>query len=159
MLIVILKISGQEYWSGLPCPPPGDLPNPETEPRSPALQVDSLPSEGSPYLSLLNSICLIRHLEIRCLISSLKNKGGRFISEKKKRKTEMCSHFCLFSFYQTHLFFFFTFIFCSPHSTSPGIHLFFTPFLSLKFYSKKRNTCFPHDKNHTHAHNSLNVFN
>ena len=34
-----------EYWSGLPCPPPGDLPNPRIEPRSPALQADSLPSE------------------------------------------------------------------------------------------------------------------
>ena len=40
----------QEYWSGLPCPPPGDLPNPGIEPRSPALQADSLPSEppGKP---------------------------------------------------------------------------------------------------------------
>ena len=37
--------SGQEYWSGLPCPPPGDLPNPGTEPRYSTLQVDSLPSE------------------------------------------------------------------------------------------------------------------
>ena len=35
----------QEYWSGLPCPPPGDLPNPGIKPRSPALQVDSLPTE------------------------------------------------------------------------------------------------------------------
>ena len=35
----------QEYWSGLPCPPPGDLLNPGIEPRSPALQSDSLPSE------------------------------------------------------------------------------------------------------------------
>ena len=35
----------QEYWSGLPCPPPGDLPNPDIKPRSCALQVDSLPSE------------------------------------------------------------------------------------------------------------------
>ena len=37
-------------WSGLPCPPPGDLPNPGIEPRYPALQVDSLPSEppGKP---------------------------------------------------------------------------------------------------------------
>ena len=33
----------QEYWSELPFPPPGDLPNPGIEPRSPALQVDSLP--------------------------------------------------------------------------------------------------------------------
>ena len=37
--------SRQEYWSGLPCPPPGDLPNPGIEPRSPALQADSLLSE------------------------------------------------------------------------------------------------------------------
>ena len=35
----------QEYWSGLPCPLPGDLPNPGMEPRSLALQADSLPSE------------------------------------------------------------------------------------------------------------------
>ena len=32
----------QEYWTGLPYPPPRDLPNPEMEPTSPALQVDSL---------------------------------------------------------------------------------------------------------------------
>ena len=32
----------QEYWSGLPCPLPGDLPDPEIKPRSPALQADSL---------------------------------------------------------------------------------------------------------------------
>ena len=37
--------SRQEYWSGLPCTPPGDLPNPRIKPESPALQVDSLPSE------------------------------------------------------------------------------------------------------------------
>ena len=40
-----MGFSRQEYWSGLPCPPPGDLPNPRIEPRSPILQVDSLPSE------------------------------------------------------------------------------------------------------------------
>ena len=34
-----------ECWSGLPCPPPGDFLNPGIEPRSPALQADSLPSE------------------------------------------------------------------------------------------------------------------
>ena len=37
-----MKFSRQEYWSGLPCPPPGDLPDSETEPASPALQADSL---------------------------------------------------------------------------------------------------------------------
>ena len=35
----------QEYWNGLPFPSPGDLPNPGIEPRSPALQADSLPTE------------------------------------------------------------------------------------------------------------------
>ena len=42
----------QEYWSGLPFPPPGDLPSPGIEPRSPALQVDSLSAEppGKPLV-------------------------------------------------------------------------------------------------------------
>jgi len=44
-----MGFSRQEYWSGLPCPPSGDLPNPGTEPRSPALQADSLPSEPPGY--------------------------------------------------------------------------------------------------------------
>ena len=33
----------QEYWSGLSCPPPGDLPHPAIEFMSPALQANSLP--------------------------------------------------------------------------------------------------------------------
>ena len=40
-----LGFSRQAYWSGLPRPPPGDLPNPGIEPRSPAWQVHSLPAE------------------------------------------------------------------------------------------------------------------
>ena len=40
-----MDFSRQEYWSGLPFPSPGDLPDPEVEPRSPALWADSLPSE------------------------------------------------------------------------------------------------------------------
>jgi len=41
----------QEYWSGFPFPTPGDLLEPGMEPRSPALQADSLPLSylGSPY--------------------------------------------------------------------------------------------------------------
>ena len=62
--------SRQEYWSGLPCPPPGDLSNPGTEPRSPTLQVDSLLSEplgkskntGVGSLSLLQGIFLTQEL-------------------------------------------------------------------------------------------------
>ena len=40
-----MGFSRQEYWRGLPCLPPGDLPNPGIEPGSPALQADSLPIE------------------------------------------------------------------------------------------------------------------
>ena len=36
-----MGFSRQECWSGLPCLPPGDLPNPGIEPESPALQADS----------------------------------------------------------------------------------------------------------------------
>ena len=44
---VSMRFSRQEYWSGSPCPPPGDLPNPGVEPRCLALQADSLPCEPS----------------------------------------------------------------------------------------------------------------
>ena len=46
-----MGFSRQEYWSRLPCPLPGDLPNSGNEPGSPALQVDSLAlsHQGSPF--------------------------------------------------------------------------------------------------------------
>ena len=49
-----MEFSRQEYRSGLPFPSPGNLPNPEIEPRSLALQVDDLPSEtpGKPFMYL-----------------------------------------------------------------------------------------------------------
>ena len=52
--------SRQEYWRGLP--PPGDLPNPGIEPRSPALQADSLPSEppGKPKSTGMGSLSLLQ---------------------------------------------------------------------------------------------------
>ena len=45
-----MEFSRQEYWSGLPFPSPGDLPNPGIKPGSPLLQADTLPSEppGKP---------------------------------------------------------------------------------------------------------------
>ena len=54
-----MEFSRQEYWSGLPLPSPGDLPNPGIESGSPALQADSLPSElpGKPWLAANH--CLI----------------------------------------------------------------------------------------------------
>ena len=47
-----MGFSRQEYWSGLPFPSPGDLPNPGIEPRSPTFQADALTSEppGKPRM-------------------------------------------------------------------------------------------------------------
>ena len=47
--------SRQEYWSGLPRPPPGNLPNPGIEPTSPALEMGSLPLSHweSPLLGVI----------------------------------------------------------------------------------------------------------
>ena len=56
-----MEFSRQEYWSGLPFPPSGDLPNPGIKPRSPALQADALPSEppGKPRneITMYEAIC------------------------------------------------------------------------------------------------------
>ena len=51
-----MGFSRQEYWSGLPFPSPGDLPNPGVEPGSPALQADALPSQppGKPIWTKTN---------------------------------------------------------------------------------------------------------
>ena len=51
-----MGFSRQEYWSGLPCPPPRDLPDPGIQPASPvspALQADSLPEQPGKHLHLL----------------------------------------------------------------------------------------------------------
>ena len=53
---------GKEYWSGLPCHPPGDFPKPGIKPRSPTFQVDSLLSEppqnpwNNSHLSKIHSL-------------------------------------------------------------------------------------------------------
>ena len=50
-----MGFSRQEYWSGLPFPSPGDLPDPGIEPGFPALQADSLPTELAGKLLLMAS--------------------------------------------------------------------------------------------------------
>ena len=49
-----MGFSRQEYWSGLPFPSPGDLPDTEIEPRSPTFQADTLTSEqpGKPIIKV-----------------------------------------------------------------------------------------------------------
>ena len=49
-----MGFSRQEYWSGLPFPSPGDLPNPGVEPGSRASQADSLPSEPKGLDVIIN---------------------------------------------------------------------------------------------------------
>ena len=67
-----MGFSRQEYWSGLLCPPPEDLPDPGIEPASPTLQVDSLPlsHEGSPHVpqfALFHSLSsVIKDLQSTC---------------------------------------------------------------------------------------------
>ena len=58
-----MEFRRQEYWSGLPFPSSGDLPNPRIKPKSRTLQTDASPSElsGKPPLSYehtSNQICM-----------------------------------------------------------------------------------------------------
>ena len=56
-----MGFSRQAYWSGLPCPPTGDLPDTGIEPGSPSLQADSLPltHQGSPDFEYLDTKIMI----------------------------------------------------------------------------------------------------
>ena len=54
-----MGFSRKEYWSGLSCPPPGDLPDPGIEHRSPALQAASLPTEPPGKLRLCAMLLLL----------------------------------------------------------------------------------------------------
>ena len=57
-----VEFSKQEYWSGMPFPYPGDLPNTGIQPGSPALQADSLLSEspGKPKNTGVGSLSLLQ---------------------------------------------------------------------------------------------------
>ena len=74
-----MGFSRQEYWSGLPCPPPEDLPNPGIKPRSPALQEDALPSElPGKYIILLEE-------------AKFKNSSWPAIKKEVDRRDIICS--------------------------------------------------------------------
>ena len=61
--------SRQEFWSVLPCPAPGDLPDPGIKPGSPAFRADPLPSapQGSRHRSFLNRSSVDGHLGLHVL--------------------------------------------------------------------------------------------
>ena len=58
--LLSMGFSRQEYWSGLPCPPPGDFPNPGIEPGSPALQAHSLLTKPPGKPRRLESLLCIK---------------------------------------------------------------------------------------------------
>ena len=66
-----MGFSSQEYWSGLPFPSPGDLPDPGIEPGSPAFQADALTSEppGKPRA------CQVLGQIILCLLMGVISKS------------------------------------------------------------------------------------
>ena len=70
-----MGFSRQEYWSGLPCPPPGDLPDPEIKPSStvtPSLQADSLPlgpmTQTHPELEAREAALQMENQRIKLLL-------------------------------------------------------------------------------------------
>ena len=63
-VLLSMEFSRQEYWSGLSFLSPGDLPNPGTEPSSPALQADSLQSE----LYFHNSLKYLENQLVLCFL-------------------------------------------------------------------------------------------
>ena len=87
-----MGFSRQEYWSGLPCPPPGDLPNPRIEPRSLASQVDSLLLivcfDVQKLLRLIRS-----HLFIFVFISNILGGGAQKLQIRAKRVDDLFEFF------------------------------------------------------------------
>ena len=61
---LLMAFPRQEYWSGLPCLPPGYLPDPGTEPVSPALQVDSLPLSHQGSIDFFTYLLFVSLTEI-----------------------------------------------------------------------------------------------
>ena len=94
------RFSRHEYWSGLLWPPPGDLPNPGIEPRSPASQVDSLPAEppGKPMNTGVDSLSLLQ----RIFPTQESNRGLlhyrriRYPLSYQGRSSCICPRYCQF---------------------------------------------------------------
>ena len=84
---LFMGFSRQEYWSGLPFPPPGDLPDPGVNPASPTLQAGSLPLShlgnlrnpgGSPSSKTITNMCKDKPLYQQLLLGFL---GAKMLSE------------------------------------------------------------------------------
>ena len=87
-----MRFSRQEYWSGLPFPSPGDLPDPGIRPGYPALQADSLPSEplGKPSVEKDaekkgNRLALLAY--IQNVIDAATMENSMEVGQKNKNRT------------------------------------------------------------------------
>ena len=78
-----MGFSRQGYWSGLPFPSPGDLPNPGIEPRSPALQADALTS-APPGKPMAES-----EEELKSLLMKVKEKSEKVGLKLNIQKTKI----------------------------------------------------------------------
>ena len=84
----------QEYWSGLPFPSPGDLPDPGIQPGPLALQADSLPSEppGKPiYLLYLLIFSYLSYQTVKRL-PTMQETWVRSLGREDPLEKEMATH-------------------------------------------------------------------
>ena len=104
--LLSMGFSRQEYWSGLPSPSQGDLPDPSIEPGSPALQVDSLPAEllAKPQITLKyplaqNIQCKVNHfVNMTHSLSTVDSSSSvRYLSVKDKKVRKMLERHNKFS--------------------------------------------------------------
>ena len=94
-----MGFSRKEYWSGLPFPSPGDLPNQGMEPRSPALQANALPSEP-PGICGIQFIFNIQQLLL--LFSSVAQSCATLCNPKNHSTPGLTVHCQLLEHTQTH---------------------------------------------------------
>ena len=116
--------SRQTYWSGLPFPTPGDLPDPGIKPWSPALQADTWPSEppGKPKEADLNLVFKVSSFQT----FYFKNEKNKAHSAQQRART-----------LQFHRFFktFFFFFLKNAYSTDPTEETSERTFSSLVWFS------------------------
>ena len=74
----------QEYWSGLPCPSPGYLPNPGVEPRSPILQAEPLPSEPPAKPIYISTVSICYTWNYHNTVNQLHERQNKKLKRKKK---------------------------------------------------------------------------
>ena len=79
-----MGFSRQEYWSGLPFPSPGDLPDPGIKPRSLALQADALPSCRTPLYIEKSYVWVLLEVIILVEIIFLHRKGELYLMSPSK---------------------------------------------------------------------------